>query len=206
MAKLITKQTIAPLAVFLLLLIFYPFVWHAIGKTAASAHLKQVSNQEMQPLIESVNGLMQGAVPRRILECNEVSHTYTKTQLYCQHVNLYAYNPNPLPDSSRSKIIAEAALLDKALAQNGWKVDRPQDKAKTVVTSIPTISLESFHGGGVPFHKNIGNISCNFEVSFVGPTDGTSPGVINIYLFSCQQNITYFMIRASNYVNKGFGG
>ena len=195
----------AVLAFFLLLLTLYAYVWPAISKAAATAHLKQVSDQQMQPLLQPVNALMQGTGPKRVLECDEVSHTYTKTQLYCQDVNVYKYNPEPLSDSSRSKVATEAALLDKALAQNGWTADRPQDKIKTVAASIPTTSLQPFHENGVPFHKNIGNISCNLEVSFSGPSDGFSPGVMNINQFSCQQNISFFMLHASSHVNQRFG-
>ncbi len=114
------------------------------------------------------------------LECDEVAHTRTKSQLYCKDTQAFKYNPVPLPDSSRSEIVTEATRLDKALVQNGWAVDRAQDTTKTIAASIPTAPVAAFHGGGVPFHKNIGDISCNLEVRFSGPTDGVSPGVITI--------------------------
>ncbi|MDB5185182.1 MAG: hypothetical protein JWN38_990 [Candidatus Saccharibacteria bacterium] len=195
----------ALLAITLLVLILYVFIWPTISKAAATAHLKQVSNQQMQPLLQPINALMQGVSPSVDLECNEVSHTHTKTQLYCQNVNVYTYNSEPLSDSSRSRVVTEASLLDKTLVQNGWTADRPQDKIKTVAASIPTTSLQPLHTDGVPFHKNIGNISCNLEVTFSGPSDGISPGAINVNQFSCQQNISYFMLHPSSHVNRGFG-
>lgn len=206
MAKLIFKKFIISIAVLVFLIVFYAFVWPATSKAVATSHLQHVSSQELQPLIQPVSGLMQGARLKSTLECDEVSHTHTKTQLYCQNVNSYKYNQEPLADSARAKIVDEAAVLDKVLAQNGWTIDRPQDPAKTVVASIPSTPLEPFHLAGVPFHKNIGNISCNFEVEFSGPTDGISPGAININQFSCQQNVTYFMLHFTNYTNPGFGG
>jgi hypothetical protein len=112
----------------------------------------------------------------------------------------------PLPASSREKVVVSAIALDKALIKNGWQADRPQDKAHTVAAAIPTFPLAAFHVVQVPFHKNVGGISCNLDVEFGGPTDGTSPGVIGINRFSCQQDISYFMLHVSNYTNQGFGG
>lgn len=206
MTKLFSKKAAIFLSAAALLAILYAFVWPAMGKVLAAAHLKKVSSQEMQPLIQPVSNVVQGAPPKRTVACYEESYTRTKTQLYCQDANIYPYNPEPLPDSSRSEVVAQAAVLDKTLTKNGWVIDRPQDKIKTVAESIPTEPLEPFHGDGVPFHKNIGTISCNLKVSFSGPTDGVSPGVIIIDQFSCQQNTSYFMLHASSHTNQGFGG
>ncbi|MDB5182397.1 MAG: hypothetical protein JWO47_181 [Candidatus Saccharibacteria bacterium] len=204
MNKTTPKRIIAFL---IILLVIYILTGPMISKAMATSHLKQVSNREMQPLLEPINALMQGAEPRRVLECGEKSHTHIKTNLFCQDVNFYKYNPEALPDSSRSRIASEAAYLDKILAQNGWTIDRPQDEIKTIEGSIPTTALQRFYGGGqVPFHKNIGAISCNLEIWFGGPTDGISPGAVNVNRFSCQQHISYPMLHISNHINRSFGG
>lgn len=189
------------LALIILSIVPWPFA----TRTTATAYLHQITTNELQPLVPATNALMQGAKPTVISECDEMSHSLTQTHLFCRDMYWYKLNTSPLPPSSRANVIAEATALDKALQQNGWQPDRPQDEAHSVAAAIPTSPLAVSHTVQVPFHKNVDAISCNLSVEFDGPTDGTSPGAIIINRFSCQQDISYFAPHTSNYINKDFG-
>lgn len=195
--------TIAPLLVLGALLYFG---WGLAAQATATASLYRTSDKELSSLTPAVTALMQGVAPTSGRQCAEVSHTYTTVHLYCDEWRDYAHTLTPLPAVSRAKVVAEARALDQALAQNGWTADRPQDAAHTVESAIPTAPLAQFIVNEVPFHKNVNGASCNLVVEFGGPTDGTSPGVININDFSCQQNVSYPQLNFTNYVDQGFGG
>lgn len=206
MPRLTKRRIIIMLSIPLVLFVSYAVLWPAVAERVAAYKLTRVYAEQSRPLLKPVNDLLQGAHPAAILQCDELSHSHTRVQLYCQALRVYAYSATPLPASSRAKVLDEARVLDQALKANGWTADRQQDSIKTIAASVPTSPRDEFHTGGVPFHKNIGDISCNLEVDFGGPTDGASPGTINVNRFSCQQNIAYFMPHLSNYTNTGFGG
>ncbi len=166
--------------------------WTNFQYASATSHLRTVYQQELSPLVPYVNQLMAGQKPTQTFHCATESYTPSQTQLYCVGSVNYAYNPTPLPASARASVKAAAASLDRTLKAHGWVVDRPQDAITSVEGSLPSKPRsDGFVAGEVPFHKNIGDISCNFEVEFDGPTDGVSPGIIIPNEFSCQQNVTY---------------
>lgn len=190
----------------LMVLIAYGFIWPKVNEDAATSKLSSAYSSQILPLAPTVDGLL-GNTGKTTSQCDETSHSRTRVYLYCQEFMVYAPALTPLPDASRPAVLTIASQLDQKLRQNGWTPDRPHDVVTTVRGSVPSTPLPSFYSSDeVPFHKNVGTVSCNFEVDFEGPSDGISPGIILASRMSCQQNVSFFMPSTTNWVNSGFGG
>lgn len=199
------KKLIAATGI-ILFVVLAVLVWSAPTEAVLTIQLRQAAAEELQPLVPAVNALMQGAEPERRLDCFRSKQTYTKAHLFCRDMFVYPYESSagPLPASLREDVVAQAETLDSLLEQNGWKPDRPQDKEHTVVDTIPSAPLEAFHGKQIPFHKNVRDgISCNLVIGFSGPTDGTSPGEVNVTRFSCQKHYSFLQLNTSTYTRGG---
>jgi hypothetical protein len=121
-------------------------------------------------------------------------HSARFTAYYlCLDTSIYPYNTNPISTAAQAKYSVNAAKIDLLLKQNGWINDRPHDAITTLVDSNPYLPLNGGVGAEVPFHKNIGTVSCNLEVDFNSLSGEIDPGSINVNYFSCQQKIRLFM-------------
>lgn len=189
----------------LVLLLLCALLWPLSSRTIATTRLLHTTTNELQPLLPATSALMKNTKPNLTSECDEVSHSLTETHLFCQDMYWYTYGYSQQPESERTNLISTAATLDKALQQNGWEADRPQDQVHAVAAAIPTAPHAPFQSASIPFHKNVGAISCNLTLQFDGSTDGISLGTININEFLCRQNISYFTLHTSNYKNTSFG-
>ncbi len=189
------KRVLAVLVGIVLLLVLYTQIAPAIITRVLSSHLGNVYSQQTKLLLPTITALVGRQPERSVFQCYDSSHSHTTTDTTCQNFQIYRYSFTPLPASSRQQVLYEANKLDSLLKRYGWTADRQQDKIKTVAASVPTTPLAAFYVSEVPFHKNIGNISCNLEISFEGPTQGISPGSINVNEFSCRQYFTYFMLH-----------
>jgi hypothetical protein len=125
----------------------------------------------------------------------------------CRAVQFYRSSA-PLPASARDHILASAHNLDVLLLRNGWTIDRPQDPITTIAGSILTKPVAPFTSTQVvPYHENIGGISCNLIIQFSGPNDGVSPGIVSVNEFSCQQAVSIVIPHIFTHAaDPGYGG
>ena len=114
----------------------------------------------------------------------------------CQAFAAYTYNQGGnLTESNQAAFVRVATNLDALLRRNGWINDRPHDAVTTIVASNPYDPKNGGQGGEVPMHKNIGDISCNLEVDVNGFSANTAPGAVNVNLFSCRQQRSFFQLH-----------
>jgi hypothetical protein len=110
----------------------------------------------------------------------------------CRAVQFYRSSA-PLPASARDHILASAHNLDVLLLRNGWTIAKPV---------APFTSTQV-----VPYHENIGGISCNLIIQFSGPNDGVSPGIVSVNEFSCQQAVSIVIPHIFTHAaDPGYGG
>lgn len=189
-----------------LVVVAVAIAWPLVAQYVISTNLARIYSEQSKPLLQPVADLLGSDASTPAAECYERSHDYTQVKLDCEVGRTYTTSVKPRTDASRAEVLAKAKALDAALNAQGWVADRQQDAVKTVADAVPSAPLASFHSISVPFHKNIGSTSCNLEVFFTGPSDGVSPGMVDVNRFSCQQNASYFMPHPTVYKNNSFGG
>lgn len=163
-----------------------------IAERILTRKLDKVYAEQSAIFIPQLNAMLSREPSRNEARCYDDHHDRWRTHSICTRFPVYKYNPAPVPAASRQTVLQNARKLDELLRKNGWTADRPQDPIRTIEASVPTSNLAPHYVQQVPFHKNIGYISCNLEIVFSGPADARSPGAINLNFFSCQQNISYF--------------
>ncbi len=174
-------------------------------KAIANIHLKQVTMNELLPLVPAVSDL-RDADPESQRQCSERSasqHSYTTRKLWCQEMFVYRYDGQPLPESMRAVTVQKAGILDELLKQKGWTPTRP-DKAQTIVDAIPSAPLAAFHSSHVTFRKEVDGVRCRFSISFGGPTDGSSPGIVGVTDLSCMHEVSFFSLHIPRFTKQGF--
>jgi len=200
------KAIIAGAGLLLVVVCLLTIAWPMAVKTQANARLIEAVDSELQPLVLVVSELIQGAAPVSHRECSERSlslRSYTTRSLWCKESLVYKHSFEPLPESMRQDVIEDAKALDSLLVANGWKPTRP-DKTQTVADTIPSSPLRAFYSEHISFSKEVGDVRCYLKVSFGGPTDGTSPGTVNITDFSCTQETRFFSPHIPRFTKQGF--
>lgn len=167
-----------------------------LGPLAAQPKAQRVSatyHAESTALDSAINTLGIEQNPEVISSCTISNTTHWTSTQRCATYSTYTYNDQPLSAEKQATYSQHAAKLDALLAARGWTPDRPQDTIKTLASSNPYLASNGGTGGQVPFHKNIGAISCNLEIDYNGldSTTGPSPGALNVNQFSCQEEFSY---------------
>lgn len=167
-----------------------------LGGELASSHLRSVFAEQNKIFTEPIASLGVMGEPDIHFQCTDELHTHWQTEVLCENFANYTYNQSPISRTAKASYPVNAARFDQLLKQNGWVNDRPHDPVTTLSDSNPYLSQNAGRGGSVPFHKNIGSISCNLEIDFNplnDPNNPVAPGAINVNEFSCSQNIKFFM-------------
>lgn len=185
----------------LFLIILYYLLGGLLISNVASTRLKSVFNQQSAIFAQPIASLGIAGSPSATFQCNDYQNTHLESYILCQDSYSYPYNPNPISTSAKNSYVSNATKFDALLKQNGWVNDRPHDAITTLVASDPYLPQNGGNGGDVPFHKNIGSISCNLEIDFEGLwfPDNPIPGSISVNEFSCQQTVKVFMPHISNW-------
>lgn len=185
----------------LVLAIIYYLSPYLVGRITTS-HLRSVFAEQSRIFTEPIASLGVTGRPDTRFQCIDEQHTHWQTKVLCQNFANYAYNQSPISETAKNNYAVNAAKFDELLRQNGWVNDRPHDSVTTLVDSNPYLAQNGDQGGSVPFHKNIGLVSCNLEIDFNplnNPDNPAAPGSINVNQFSCQQTIKFFMPHPTNW-------
>lgn len=185
------KTVIAVVALLLVLLVGSPQLTLAIQ----TAGLKRVYDQEANAILPLVSQLAGRSTPGPNLSCTPSYYYFFSTVSNCDWSADYQYTGLPLSPDARASTVSAAARLDQLLKQRGWQLDRPGDPITTIAGSVPAEPLApDTSSQAVPMHKNVGPVSCNLSITFLGPTDGDSPGIV-LPQFTCRQDIRYFELH-----------
>lgn len=172
----------------------------------ATAHLRSVFAEQSKLMSGPIASLGVTGEPSTRFQCLDEQHTHWQTEVICQNFAVYNYNESPISAAAKNNYPSNAAKFDQLLKENGWVNDRPQDPVTTLAGSNPYSPQNAGQGGSVPFHKNIGSISCNLKINFNplnDPNNPAAPGAINVNEFSCSQNIRFFMPHFTNWQAQG---
>jgi hypothetical protein len=188
------RTAIIAIAVSIMTIALTVVLWPVVARQQLQNHVQAIFAQESVPLLKPLSGLAGESSPKA--QCMDRQHSYWRTMALCQAFRIYPYNPTPVPAERRQDIAVHAKELDRLLKSRGWTLDRPNDSVTTIVGSLPSTPLQTgYSTQSVPLHKNIDGVSCNLKISFTGPTDGQSPGIVMVDEFSCQQNSSYFQFH-----------
>ncbi len=189
----------------LVLAIIYNLSPHLIGRVMTS-DLRNAFAEQSKIFTKQIASLGITGEPDVHFQCIDEQYTHWRAELICQNFADYAYNESPISETAKDHYPVNAARFDQLLKQNGWINDRPQDAVTTLVESNPYLPQNNDQGGEVPFHKNIGSISCNLEISFNplnNPNNPAAPGSINVNEFICQQDVGFFLPSLTTWQAKG---
>lgn len=188
----------------LVLLLVYQFVVTQLINYSHKHRINSVFNKQVAIFTPLINDLVGQSSKETVSQCDEDSHTHFKSNVYCD--SFQNYNWQFANDTSSQKVKISAKALDNALIQNGWSADRPQDSTKTIydlVNSDVKKLDSSTTGFSVPFHKNIGSISCNLDITISLAQDNKSISAINLNTFTCSQSFSYPRLHFDTVVSKG---
>lgn len=200
----ITKRLKLMLTVLLLLWLLCYMLIPLGMEYLLTARLRSTYDDQRQLLGATIQDIV-GTNISDTFQCEVVTQSHTRTTLFCQKFGSTAYQFSKPSQTSIDKLPGNITHLDALLAQNGWQIDRPQDDIKSIEASSSYSAANGGVGGQVPFHKNVGAISCNLIIVFdplpsqmlSGQT--VSPGAINVNQFSCQQTVSYPMLHMKAY-------
>jgi hypothetical protein len=196
------KTVISVLFIVVLIVVFY-VLSPLVVQEVSTGHLRSVFAQQDAIFAEPIASLGITGQPSTDLQCIDELHTHWQTQVICQDFASYPYVSSSISQTASNAYPKNAAKFDELLKQNGWVPDRPHDPIVSLAASNPSLPQNGGLGGSVPFHKNIGAISCNLEIDFQGLSEPIDPGSINVNDFGCQQTITYFMPHLSAWQSSG---
>lgn len=127
-----------------------------------------------------------------VSQCGAMRITTFRTTMLCEYFYIHAYSFDEIAPNTKNALSENAKILDALLLERGWKPDRPTDEIHTVADSNPYNPNNGGYGGGVPFHKNISDVSCNLQIDFDSLHDSTDHGAINVNQFGCSQTVSFF--------------
>jgi len=207
MTKPAPKNIIISSISVILILILLSFGYLTSAERRTASKLQSDYNQEANALGGLVGALGVTRSDDEIFQCSVTQTTHTQTHERCEDFARYSYNSQPISASAKQNYAANAAKLDALLKSRGWSNDRPHDAITTLAASNPYSAQNGGVGGSVPFHKNVGAVSCNFEITFSGLSSSASatPGAINVNQFSCQQNISFAALHIDAYTRQSNG-
>jgi hypothetical protein len=160
-------------------------------------HLKQVFAQQVKLLSGPIASLGITGSPATQFQCSGDQGTnHWTTKVICESFTNYPYSSNSY---IKPAYRASATKLDHLLQESDWINDSPRDSPVNLAF-IASINVGAYTILSVPFHKNLGGISCNLEIGFssVGASLTTSTGSLDVNEFSCsEQHIIYPEIRLS---------
>jgi hypothetical protein len=190
------------LVVSLLVLALLGFLYYFAGSAllenpVSTGHLQTIFNEQRAIFTQPISSLGVIDTPTKTFQCIEDHTTYLATYYVCLDSYSYPYNFNPISTTAQASYPVNAAKFDTLLKKNGWVNNRPHDDTTTVAGSDPYLTQNAGVGAEVPFHKNVGAVSCNLEVDFNSLSDEADPGSINVNQFSCQQSVRLFMPHIS---------
>ncbi len=189
------------LYIFGILAVFLFINWFAvpqIATTLQSRHLNQVFSQQVTLLSTALMSIGIAGSPIHYDQCGVVpGTTHWITRVDCDSFNNYPYSSSTgLP----SDYLANATKLDQLLQANGWINDSMKNN-RVDFTSLDPVTAAQPGDIDLPFHKNIGTISCNLDVVFSSlnyPSPlMSSSGSLNINTFSCSEQMSYPELRPS---------
>lgn len=175
--------------------------WAPYIQQQQTTDLRKVFNQESSALSDAIGALGVNEPLGNHFQCIDLRVTHWQTAQQCQAFTTYPFMATPISAQAKQNLAVNAARLDELLQSRGWAPDRPQDPITTIVGSNPYTAQNGGQGGQVPFHKNIGPISCNLEIVFSDLVGFTAPGAINVNQFSCQKQIKFFAPSLSTRTN-----
>jgi hypothetical protein len=159
-------------------------------------HLKQVFAEQVSLLSSPIASLGVQGSPSTQYQCTGnqgTNHWVTKSicQTFLDYTNSFKTGLAPSYHTN-------AVNFDTLLQANGWINDSPKN-GRVNLTSISSVDTSAYTEMSVPFHKNIGSISCNLDIDFgtLGSPLTASTGSLNVNEFSCSQDIAYPELRLS---------
>jgi hypothetical protein len=197
MAKQKSVIIIVLLAAILFGVPYYLLGAQIVTNPLSTGHLQQLFKQQSAIFTGPITSLGITGQPTRTFQCLDDHTTHLATYYVCLESYAYPNNTAPISTTALASYPANASTFDTLLKQNGWLNDRPRDPVTTLVDSNPYLAQNGGVGAEVPFHKNVGAVSCNLEVTFNSLSDDTSPGSIDATEFSCQQTVRLFMPHIS---------
>lgn len=175
-----------------------------ISKQKAIAHLDRITDDVKGTVVPYLENLVGSAVSESV-ECSERSPSvgsFTTRTLWCRKSLRFQHSPNAVSESMRAEIEAKAKVLDEFLSANGWKPSRADKPSITAI--IPDQPLEAFHSETITFRKEKENVKCLLSISFQGPTNESSPGIVNVGDFSCMHETKFFSLHIPHFTRQGF--
>lgn len=168
-----------------------------IGQRYKTTHLHSVFVDEHTALMTYVEKLAGQSEDRTSTRCYPEDQGYFRTSAYCDELAVYTYNATA--NTKTIDALKQAArTLDQQLKKQGWTIDRPQDPYKTLEQGADyayTKQFAPYVGVQIPYHKNIGSISCNLRITFGGSRSGSDVPGVSVDDFRCSQRITYIAPR-----------
>jgi hypothetical protein len=181
------------LSLIIILAVYYYLGQFLVDNPLSTAKVKTTFNQQSSILSTPIQSLGIVGNANANLQCVTDHETSWATYVTCIDAAHYPYTTNPITSYYQTNFPANAAKFDTLLKQNGWVNNRPHDAVTTIAASNPYLATNAGVGAEVPFHKNIGAVSCNLEVSFSSLFESIGPGSIDVNQFSCQQTIQLLM-------------
>jgi len=175
-----------------------------------SSKLRAVYSEQSKIFTPAIASLGVTAEPVPYFNCGDEYLTRWQSEVQCEAYQNYRWSFSPVSDAAKTSYPDNASKFDALLKENGWVLDRPQDKVTTIAGSSPDLVGNGGVGGQVPFHKNIGRgrdfISCNLQVDVQGYQGGAAVNpawTINVNEFSCSQHIYFFTFHLHDYQYRG---
>lgn len=190
-------KKVAKVAIALFLLWLVLCLLPTIGQGLKTTRLHSVFVDEHAALTSYVDALVGKSEDRISAQCYPEDQGYWQTSADCSELVVYGYN-SATPPTTITVLEQTAHALDLQLKKEGWTIDRPQDPYKTLEAGAAYVydkQLTPFVGVEVPYHKNIGPISCNLRIWFEGSRSDSRVPVANVNDFRCSQGVTYFAPR-----------
>lgn len=175
-------------------LIMYALVWPWAVEQVTTRDVIDRFDHEFGLLAKPIADLGVTAEPVHHFECFKRMQTHWQAKEVCSAFVTYRFDTAAPSASTLKNYTTNANKLATILQKDGWVQDRPQDKL-TLTSINPYSSANDGEGGEMPYHKNIGPISCNLEVTFdsLNFPQNPDPGALNINGFSCSKTVQYLM-------------
>lgn len=187
------------LPVVILMSAFYYFLGGTVVSNGiTTGNLRNLFEQQSTVFTEPITSLGIVGKPLSSVQCVEDHHSLWVTYFSCEDFYSYPSNKAPISRAAEASFETNASKFDQLLRQNGW-ISRSQESVATIAASNPYLPMNGGVGGEVPFHKTVGPISCDLEITFSSLSGGLDPGSINVDHFDCQQTIRIFMPHLFNF-------
>jgi hypothetical protein len=191
--KVVFYVIVGLIAIYLVRMLIIP----SIVEGFASRHERAAFGREYSVLSGPLQKLGVPEFTDRRTECLYDAADPKSNDVYCHTFVLSNYGDQAISHEALRSFTANANSLEALLRHDGWSLDRPQDPITRLAGINPYTAANGGKGGTIPYHKNIGSISCNLDINFDGLNIalGNTPGMLWVNEFSCSQHIHSDLVR-----------